>query len=160
MDTFAGIAQEPIGIDFTGRKLRCDGSKPSCANCSTRTLKCVYEDHPRRRGPGKAPKGSRIKKSEGKGRRKKGSQAEETSGQPARLPERHVFEPPMMLPGHGHPHLSELEAVYAPLPYTDRPSASNVHREGAEAIPHYQFKSGVFDEGPLWGRKEEGDDER
>jgi hypothetical protein len=39
----------------------------------------------------------------------------------------------MMLPGHGH----ELEAVYAP--YTDRPSASNVHREG------YHFKSGVFE---------------
>lgn len=152
MDTSLWIGQEPIGHDLTGRKLRCDGTKPSCANCSTRTLNCEYEDHPRRRGPGKAPKGSRIKKSEGKGRRKKGTKASD-EGQPstARLPERHVFEPPMMLPGHGHPHLSELEAVYAPFPYTDRPSASNVHREGAEP---YHFKSGVFDEGPLWGRKE------
>jgi hypothetical protein len=53
-----------------------------------------------------------------------------------------------MLPGHGHPHLSELVAVYAPLPYTDRPSASNVHHEGLEAMAHYRFTSGVFDEGP------------
>lgn len=67
----------------------------------------------------------------------------------------------MMLPGHGHPHLSELEAVYAPPPYTDRPSASNTHREGPELIPHYHFTSGVFDQGPVeglqavWGRDEE-----
>lgn len=140
-----------IGINFTGRKLRCDGTKPSCANCSTRTLKCVYKDHPRRRGPGKAPKGS--KKSEGKGRKgRKSSKAAtsevdgEASEQPSTggLPDRHVFDPPLMLPGHGHP---QLVAVYAPLPYSDRPSASNVdHGEGG-AIPHYQFMSGVFDQG-------------
>jgi len=45
--------------DLAGRKLRCDGSKPSCSNCATRSLVCKYQDHPRRRGPGKAPKGSR-----------------------------------------------------------------------------------------------------
>ncbi|KAG1788117.1 uncharacterized protein HD556DRAFT_1195340, partial [Suillus plorans] len=33
-----------VACDFCrGRKLRCDGTKPSCANCSTRTLKCVYK---------------------------------------------------------------------------------------------------------------------
>ncbi|KAG1906717.1 uncharacterized protein F5891DRAFT_1003543 [Suillus fuscotomentosus] len=156
--------------NFTGRKLRCDGTKPSCANCSTRTLKCVYKDHPRRRGPGKAPKGSRTKKSEGKGRKgRKSSKAatsevdKEGSEQPsaAALPDRHVFEPPMMLPNHGYPQLPGLEAVYAPLPYTDRPSASNVHHEESELIPHYHFTSGVIDQGaveslrPLWGREEE-----
>ncbi|KAG1751133.1 hypothetical protein EDB19DRAFT_1903991 [Suillus lakei] len=150
-----------VACDFCrGRKLRCDGTKPSCANCSTRTLDCVYEDHPRRRGPGKAPKGSRTKKSEGKGRKgKKSSKAgtsevdREGSEQPlaAALPDRHVFEPPMMLPGHGHPHLSELDAVYAPPPYADRPSASNVHHEGPAPIPHYHFTSGVFDQGPMEG---------
>lgn len=67
----------------------------------------------------------------------------------------------MMLPGHGHSHLSRLVAVYAPLPYTDLPSASNVHREEAESIPHYHFTSDVFDQGPveglrpLWRRDEE-----
>ncbi|KAG1833985.1 hypothetical protein DFJ58DRAFT_821890, partial [Suillus subalutaceus] len=157
--------------NLTGRKLRCDGTKPSCANCSTRTLECVYKDHPRRRGPGKAPKGSRTKKSEGKGRKgRKSSKAatseidRDGSEQPsaAGLPDRHVFEPPMMmLPGHGHSHLSRLVAVYAPPPYTDRPSASNVHREEQEPILHYHFTSDVFDQGaveslrPLWGRDEE-----
>lgn len=48
--------------DLAGRKLRCDGSKPSCSNCATRSLACKYQDHPRRRGPGKAPKGSRDKR--------------------------------------------------------------------------------------------------
>ncbi|KAG0700140.1 hypothetical protein DFH29DRAFT_1056780 [Suillus ampliporus] len=160
-----------VACDFCrGRKLRCDGSKPSCANCSTRTLDCKYEDHPRRRGPGKAPKGSRNKKSEAKSRKgRKNSRAatsevdKEGSEQPsaAALPNRHVFEPPMMLPGHGHLHLSELEAVYAPPRYTDRPSASNVDREGPDPIPQYRFTSGVFDQGPVegmrppWGREEE-----
>ncbi|KAG2129464.1 hypothetical protein DEU56DRAFT_817203 [Suillus clintonianus] len=160
-----------VACDFCrGRKLRCDGSKPSCANCFTRKLNCEYKDHPRRRGPGKAPKGSRTKKSEGKGRKgRKSSKAaaseadREGSEQPsaAALPDRHVFEPPMMLPGHSHLRLSELEAVYAPPPYADRPIASNLHREGAEAIAHYQFTSGVFEQGgveglrPGWGRDEE-----
>ncbi|KAG2153102.1 uncharacterized protein EDB93DRAFT_1102843 [Suillus bovinus] len=133
-----------VACDFCrGRKLRCDGTKPSCANCSTRTLKCVYKDHPRRRGPGKAPKGSRTKKSDRKGRKSsKGVTSEvdkEGSEQPsaAALPDRHVFE---MLPGH----LSGLEPVYVPLPYTDRPSASNVYREEPEASPNYHFTSGAL----------------
>lgn len=50
-----------------------------------------------------------------------------------------------MLPGHGHPHISELEAVYAPLPYADRPSAPNTHREGLEPISRYQFSNNVFE---------------
>ncbi|KAG1822738.1 uncharacterized protein BJ212DRAFT_1477152 [Suillus subaureus] len=160
-----------VACDFCrGRKLRCDGTKPSCANCSTRTLECIYKDHPRRRGPGKAPKGSRTKKSEGKGRKGRKSSKTATSEidregseQPsaAGLPDRHVFEPPMMLPGHGHPHLSRLVAVYALPPYTDRPSASNMHREEPEPIPHCHFRSDVFDQGPvegmqpLWRRDEE-----
>ncbi|KAF8558244.1 hypothetical protein OG21DRAFT_1405418, partial [Imleria badia] len=45
-----------------GRKLRCDGGRPRCSNCETRSLACQYQEHPRRRGPGKAPKGSRGKK--------------------------------------------------------------------------------------------------
>ncbi|KAF9077738.1 hypothetical protein BDP27DRAFT_487479 [Rhodocollybia butyracea] len=55
-----------IACDFCrGRKLRCDGKRPSCSNCKSRDDQlCVYQSHPRRRGPGKAPKGSRKKKSE------------------------------------------------------------------------------------------------
>jgi len=68
-----------------------------------------------------------------------------------------------MLSDHGHPHLSRLVAVYAPPPYADRPSASNMHREETEPIPRYHFTSNVFDQvpveslRPLWGRDEEED---
>jgi hypothetical protein len=47
---------------FTGRKLRCDTSRPSCGNCTRRVLTCEYVEFPRRRGPGRAPKGTRSKK--------------------------------------------------------------------------------------------------
>ncbi|KAI6042686.1 hypothetical protein EDC04DRAFT_2657841 [Pisolithus marmoratus] len=64
-----------VACDFCrGRKLRCDGTRPSCSNCATRSLECKYQDHPRRRGPGKAPKGSRKK--EGKGRKAPGKPSE------------------------------------------------------------------------------------
>ncbi|KIM63329.1 hypothetical protein SCLCIDRAFT_48490, partial [Scleroderma citrinum Foug A] len=33
-----------VACDFCrGRKLRCDGSKPSCSNCATRSLACKYQ---------------------------------------------------------------------------------------------------------------------
>ncbi|OBZ71408.1 hypothetical protein A0H81_08438 [Grifola frondosa] len=41
------------------RKLRCNGKKPSCRNCDRRNTPCVYADGPKRRGPGKAPKGAK-----------------------------------------------------------------------------------------------------
>ncbi|KAG5729700.1 hypothetical protein E4T56_gene1044 [Termitomyces sp. T112] len=45
-----------------GRKLRCDGTKPSCSNCLLRKSKCEYVTVQRRRGPGKAKKGTKSKK--------------------------------------------------------------------------------------------------
>ncbi|KAJ7789323.1 hypothetical protein B0H14DRAFT_2944933 [Mycena olivaceomarginata] len=45
-----------------GRKLKCDGNKPRCSNCYNRREVCEYVDRPKRRGPGKAAKGSRAKK--------------------------------------------------------------------------------------------------
>ena len=50
-----------------GRKLRCDGGRPRCSNCETRSLECKYQEHPRRRGPGKAPKGTRGRRPRKKG---------------------------------------------------------------------------------------------
>ncbi|RPD77876.1 hypothetical protein L226DRAFT_521379 [Lentinus tigrinus ALCF2SS1-7] len=44
------------------RKLRCDGQKPSCANCTKRSHPCTYEQQPKRRGPGKTPRGSSRKR--------------------------------------------------------------------------------------------------
>lgn len=39
--------------------MRCDGVRPICRTCETRKELCTYVTHVRRRGPGKAPKGSR-----------------------------------------------------------------------------------------------------
>jgi hypothetical protein len=44
------------------RKLRCNGEKPLCNNCTIRNFECVYALVQRRRGPGKAQKGSHSKK--------------------------------------------------------------------------------------------------
>ncbi|EKM51845.1 uncharacterized protein PHACADRAFT_31645 [Phanerochaete carnosa HHB-10118-sp] len=50
----------PIACNFCrGRKLKCDGRTPTCSHCDKRRQPCVYVDAVRRRGPGRAPKGSR-----------------------------------------------------------------------------------------------------
>ncbi|KIJ62640.1 hypothetical protein HYDPIDRAFT_168998 [Hydnomerulius pinastri MD-312] len=142
-----------VACDFCrGRKLRCDGSKPCCSNCATRSLACQYQDHPRRRGPGKAPKGSRTKKSEAKGRKgnktakEADSQAQfDMAGSPSR------FDPALALPEDDRPcPYSELRATYAPRPYTDRPSASNAHhaQDGPDPVPYYQFSGDAFNTPP------------
>jgi len=38
------------------RKLKCDGQRPTCDNCSKRGETCSYDDTVRRRGPGKRTK--------------------------------------------------------------------------------------------------------
>lgn len=52
----------PPCVILTGRKLRCNGAKPSCYNCTVRKFECEYVSTQRRRGPGKAPKGSRSRR--------------------------------------------------------------------------------------------------
>ncbi|KAF8073710.1 hypothetical protein FPV67DRAFT_761934 [Lyophyllum atratum] len=51
-----------------GRKLRCNGAKPACSNCTVRKFQCEYVPVQRRRGPGKAPKGTKSKKTSNTGR--------------------------------------------------------------------------------------------
>ncbi len=43
----------------SGRKLGCSGDRPKCKACIKRKGECNYAPAPRRRGPGKAPRGSR-----------------------------------------------------------------------------------------------------
>lgn len=43
----------------SGRKLGCSGERPKCKTCMKRRGECIYAPAPRRRGPGKAPRGSR-----------------------------------------------------------------------------------------------------
>ncbi|KAI0335945.1 hypothetical protein GY45DRAFT_1430587 [Cubamyces sp. BRFM 1775] len=52
----------PVSFGTIARKLRCDGQKPSCANCRKRNHPCTYEQQPKRRGPGKTPRGSSRKR--------------------------------------------------------------------------------------------------
>ncbi|KAM6494327.1 hypothetical protein JOM56_010688 [Amanita muscaria] len=42
-----------------GRKLKCDGERPTCGVCCKRGLDCEYVEKPKRRGPGKASKSSK-----------------------------------------------------------------------------------------------------
>ena len=43
----------------SGRKLGCSGDRPKCKACIKRKGECSYAPAPRRRGPGKAPRGTR-----------------------------------------------------------------------------------------------------
>ncbi|KAI0304526.1 hypothetical protein B0F90DRAFT_1916548 [Multifurca ochricompacta] len=53
-----------------GRKLGCSGDRPKCKACAKREGECIYASTPRRRGPGKAPRGSRkLAKGRGTGSR-------------------------------------------------------------------------------------------
>ncbi|KAF7314282.1 GTP binding protein [Mycena kentingensis (nom. inval.)] len=66
-----------VACDFCrGRKLRCDGGRPICSNCNQRNQPCSYREAPKRRGPGKAAKGSRAKKA------KKGGESSRRPGTP------------------------------------------------------------------------------
>ncbi|KZT12056.1 uncharacterized protein LAESUDRAFT_641362 [Laetiporus sulphureus 93-53] len=45
-------------VQCRGRKIRCDGARPSCYNCSRRSddnVLCTYDAAPKRRGPDKTP---------------------------------------------------------------------------------------------------------
>ncbi|KAK8869550.1 hypothetical protein IAR55_000117 [Kwoniella newhampshirensis] len=43
------------------RKLKCDGIRPKCDNCTKRNETCTWDDNVRRRGPGRATKERREK---------------------------------------------------------------------------------------------------
>ncbi|KAF8627401.1 hypothetical protein AX17_006216 [Amanita inopinata Kibby_2008] len=64
-----------------GRKLRCNGARPTCHNCTVRKLECEYVATQRRRGPGKANKGSRTKK-RGQTQMSEGSIGGSSTGEP------------------------------------------------------------------------------
>ena len=70
------IERDPNVEAYLGRKLRCNGEKPSCYNCTVRRFECEYVPVQRRRGPGKAPKGSRTKKGGRTESRTRGSEQE------------------------------------------------------------------------------------
>ncbi|TFK64639.1 hypothetical protein BDN72DRAFT_723642, partial [Pluteus cervinus] len=45
-----GTRKTAVACNFCrGKKLRCNGARPSCFNCTQRTLRCEYVPVPRRR---------------------------------------------------------------------------------------------------------------
>lgn len=42
-------------LQCRSRKIRCDGAKPTCHNCTRRSSECKYDAVPKRRGPDKKP---------------------------------------------------------------------------------------------------------
>lgn len=89
---------------WPGRKLRCDGQRPTCRNCSQRKNVCVYAPHARRRGPGKAPRGSRKLTA-----RARTNSSASTSGEPSTSQTPIVFgaQPP-------HDVLAETQFTFTP----------------------------------------------
>ncbi|KDR82807.1 hypothetical protein GALMADRAFT_134361 [Galerina marginata CBS 339.88] len=102
-----------------GRKLRCNGAKPSCYNCTVRKFECEYVPIQRRRGPGKAPKGSRSKKAAS-------SRADAPSSKNP------SDRPPSAVPDY------ELDALAPELrPYTSVLSLDSFGFQPPDLSPHY-----------------------
>ena len=49
------LPTSPSSSNSRSRKIRCDGAKPTCHNCTRRASDCKYDAVPRRRGPDKKP---------------------------------------------------------------------------------------------------------
>ncbi|KAH8825215.1 hypothetical protein DL96DRAFT_1612328 [Flagelloscypha sp. PMI_526] len=75
-----------------GRKIRCDGAKPVCHNCSRRpngTQECQYDTQPKRRGPDKIP-GARQRMAR---EREDGAPEDDYTGEGAPAPKRRRRRP-------------------------------------------------------------------
>ena len=102
-----------------GRKLKCDGQIPTCSNCSKRRLACQYAPYPKRRGPGKAPKGQRKQQSHK-------SAGPSSSGYTSATSEQDVR--PQARPADDSAHVATHESTPAPAPVRAGPA-------GITAVP-------------------------
>lgn len=77
------LIERPLSIAFSysrARKIKCDGGKPECNNCTKRAKAdepCAYDAAPRRRGPDKQKGGRQRMTKEAKQRMLQGT---DTSG--------------------------------------------------------------------------------
>ncbi|KAF9221565.1 hypothetical protein BS17DRAFT_819443 [Gyrodon lividus] len=139
------IAQETGGSIAQGRRAKVSRKiYVACDFCRA----CRYQDHPRRRGPGKAPKGSRSRKTEtGRKGNKAAKQAESDTQSDMLAGSSSHFEPTLTLPedDHSRPYM-ELRATYGPQLYTDRPSASNTSHDRyvLDSTPCHQLTEEAF----------------
>ncbi|KAI0771263.1 hypothetical protein BD413DRAFT_476321 [Trametes elegans] len=104
-------------LQCRGRKIRCDGAKPICHNCSRRTENpqlCSYDTAPKRRGPDRVP-GARQRSAAGPGekpRRRRRPPPLEAGGQPLESPQSASTSPveykPSSFSPTAHPFVPEV----------------------------------------------------
>ncbi|KAI8969630.1 hypothetical protein BD414DRAFT_502930 [Trametes punicea] len=108
-------------LQCRGRKIRCDGAKPVCHNCSRRAENpqlCSYDSAPKRRGPDRVP-GARQR----------------STGGPGEKPRRRRRPPPIDAAGHSFAssHSASTSPVdykpvsYSPTAHTYIPEEGNMH---------------------------------
>jgi hypothetical protein len=62
------VCAAPLTAEPAARKLKCDGGRPACSQCTKRDVSCDYIPHIKRRGPGKYKVGGGVDDSdEGEG---------------------------------------------------------------------------------------------
>ncbi|KAI0335882.1 hypothetical protein GY45DRAFT_1239777 [Cubamyces sp. BRFM 1775] len=111
-------------VQCRGRKIRCDGAKPVCHNCSRRTEnpnQCTYDTAPKRRGPDRVP-GARQR----------------SAGGPAEKPRRRRRPPP--IESAGHTLESPQSASTSPIDYKSVSYSPTAH-------PYMTEHAGVHPEG-------------
>ncbi|OSD07202.1 hypothetical protein PYCCODRAFT_1430448 [Trametes coccinea BRFM310] len=115
-------------VQCRGRKIRCDGAKPICHNCSRRAENpqlCTYDTAPKRRGPDRVP-GARQR----------------STGGPAEKPRRRRRLPPIDASGHTFESSQSASTSpvdyktvsYSPTTHPYMPETAGMHQEGLTII--------------------------
>ncbi|KAI9058380.1 hypothetical protein FKP32DRAFT_1581766 [Trametes sanguinea] len=115
-------------VQCRGRKIRCDGAKPICHNCSRRAENpqlCTYDTAPKRRGPDRVP-GARQR----------------STGGPAEKPRRRRRPPPIDASGHTFDSSQSASTSpvdyktvsYSPTAHPYMPENAGMHQEGLTII--------------------------
>ncbi|KAI0670759.1 hypothetical protein C8Q78DRAFT_1069506 [Trametes maxima] len=120
-------------VQCRGRKIRCDGAKPVCHNCSRRTENpqlCSYDTAPKRRGPDRVP-GARQRSAAG----------------PGEKPRRRRRPPPIDATGQAFP--SSQSASASPIDYKPAPFSPAGHTFLPDAgISHPDTLTIIHEVGP------------
>ncbi|KAJ7048334.1 hypothetical protein C8F01DRAFT_1192069 [Mycena amicta] len=146
-----GLSPSPVVIacrPCRGRKIRCDSTRPSCANCLRRKSECIYDAAPKRRGPDKRP-GTRQRSCKKRSARSSTTTADEpaspedTDAPPAKRqriatpPPASAEDPPA--PTDGPTTTTTPEAKTKPKPMRNRnrisSDASSQRRPSSPSVP-------------------------
>ena len=146
-DIFGGA--HPVGIYSRGRKIRCDGAKPVCHNCSRRSENpqlCSYDSAPKRRGPDRIP-GARQRSTSGAGERPRRRR---------RPPQVETGEQPFIASGSASQSpVDTKSSQFSPTAttfMTDAPGSHPDHHSGLQTLGHGQYSRHRQDLPELGGR--------